>query len=154
MAYFPMFVNIANKKAYVIGGGAVAKRKANVLMEFGADVTIIARELKFKFNCSVIEDTYKDEYIADAFIVVAATDDRNVNRQISQYCIRNGIYVNVADSREESTFIFGANAVDENIVIGVSTSGESPSLAKKIRDRIQECYDRDKNRNTKKQIST
>ena len=130
MAYFPMFVNIENKKAYVIGGGAVAKRKADVLVKFGADVTIIAREIKFSSEHNVIKDIYKDEYIADAFIVVAATDDRNVNRHISQYCIKNGIYVNVADSKADSTFIFGANAVDENIVISVSTSGEVLPLPK------------------------
>lgn len=150
MAYFPMFVNIENKKAYVIGGGRVAQRKAKALMKFGADVTVIAREVKCKFECRVIEDIYKEEYIADAFIVAAATDDRNVNKKISGFCRKNGIFVNVADSREESTFIFGANIIDENIVIGVSTSGENPSLAKNIRDNIREYYDRDKNRNQKK----
>ncbi len=150
MAYFPMFINIENKKAYVIGGGRVALRKAEVLMKFGADVTVIAKEIKHRFDCRVIEDIYREEYIKDAFIVVAATDDRNVNKEISRYCRENGIYVNTADSRDESTFIFGANAVDDNIVISVSTSGEDPSLAKKIRDDIQVYYDRDKNRNKKK----
>ena len=150
MAYFPMFINIENKKAYVIGGGKVALRKAEVLMKFGADVTVIAKEIKYRFDCRVIEDIYREEYIKDAFIVAAATDDRNVNKEISRYCRENGIYVNIADSRDESAFIFGANAVDDNIVISVSTSGEDPSLAKKIRDDIQVYYDRDKNRNKKK----
>ncbi len=150
MAYFPMFVNIENKRVYVIGGGSVAERKAKALMDFGADVTVIAEKIKGKFDCAVIEDKYRDEYIADAFMVIAATDDRAVNKSISQYCRKNGIYVNTADSRSESTFTFGAIMRDENIVIGVSTSGENPSLAKKLRDDIRREYDGNKNRNEKK----
>ena len=154
MAYFPMFVNIENKKVYVIGGGKVAKRKADALLRFGADVTVIAKEVKYKFHCKVMEDAYRDELIADAFMVVAATDDRDVNKKISKFCAKNNIYVNVADSRDESTFIFGASAVDGNRVISVSTSGEDPALAKKLRNEIREHYDRNKDRNEKKQIGS
>ncbi len=151
MAYFPMFVNIENKKVYVIGGGKVAKRKVKVLKDFGADVTIVAKETRFKFDCNVIIDEYRHDHIKDAFMVVAATDDREVNKNISEYCKNKGIYVNVADSKDESTFIFGAVMIDDDNVIGVSTSGKDPSLAKEIRDNIGRAYDRDKNRNQKKQ---
>lgn len=71
-------------------------------------------------------------------LVVAATDDRQVNSGISAYCHKAGIPVNVADCREECTFYFPAYCKDGDTVFGISTSGRSPSLAKHLREKAEE----------------
>lgn len=138
MPYFPMFVNIKNKKCLVIGGGRVAKRKADTLLDFGAHVTVIAAEILYDFNgCSVIEKKFEVSDInGDYFITVAATDKRTVNKQIADICYSKGINVNVADSSDESDFIFGASFRKENMVISVNSGENNPSKSKKVKNDI------------------
>ena len=82
MAYFPMFVQLKNKKCLVIGGGKVALRKVQVLKDFEADVTVIAPEMIEQIRqidkIRRIFRTFKEEDFKEADLVVAATDDQNV----------------------------------------------------------------------------
>ena len=71
MAYFPVNINIENKKCFVIGGGTVAKRKANMLLDFGADVTVVAEELKQDFEgCKVLKKPFEYDDIKSAFFAL------------------------------------------------------------------------------------
>lgn len=160
MAYFPMFISIEGKPCLVVGGGRVALRKARGLIDFGAKVTMVAEtvceqaseEAAVKNSSSEANGLHNSESIRICLrsfrksdlheqkwaLVVAATDDRRVNSAISAYCHKAGIPVNVADCREECTFYFPAYCKEGDTVLGISTSGKSPSMAKHLREMAEE----------------
>ena len=135
MAYFPVNINIENKKCFVIGGGTVAKRKANMLLDFGADVTVVAEELKQDFEgCKVLKKPFEYDDIKSAFFVVASTDNKKLNSEIAQYCRENNIYVNSVTNADDCTFTLSSYIRQGDVVISVNTSGKSPALSKYLRE--------------------
>ena len=143
MPYFPMFVNIEKSLCVVVGGGKVALRKTKVLLDFNAIVTVVSPECSLEFEklsraypLRIIRSPYKREFIKDAFIVIAATDKREVNRRVLLHCREEGIHVNIADKREECSFYFPSIVRRENLVIGISTSGRYPLLSKYLKEKI------------------
>ena len=96
--YFPMFINIADKKILVAGGGTIALRRIRTLLKFGADIHVIAPELCEELTQLEEEGKIKAEHreyrtgdIRGAQIVLAATDDHEVNRKIWEECRAAGI---------------------------------------------------------------
>ncbi|MCD8159155.1 MAG: hydroxymethylbilane synthase [Clostridiales bacterium] len=143
MAYFPMFIDINDKTCVVIGGGNVAKRKAETLISFGARVKVVAAEIKCSFEgCEVIQKKFDGNDIENAFIVIAATNDRYVNREIGGLCRSRGIFVNIADSAKESSFIFGASIKRDNLVISVNSGENNPKRSKRLKEEISEFMDK------------
>ena len=135
MAYFPVNINIENKKCFVIGGGTVAKRKVNMLLDFGADVTVVAEELKQDFEgCNVLKKPFEYDDIKSAFFVVASTDNKKLNSEIAQYCRENNIYVNSVTNADDCTFTLSSYIKQGDVVISVNTSGKSPALSKYLRE--------------------
>lgn len=121
---FPLFVNLAGEKAVVVGGGAVACRRAEVLSRFGAEVTVIAPRCKNPPQGIQWEGRpYAPGDLAGAALAVAATDDRAVNRAVGEEAKAQGIPVSVADCPEECTFFFPAVCTGENLVAGVIGRG-------------------------------
>lgn len=118
---FPLFVDLSGKQAVLIGGGAVSARRAEVLLRFGAAVMVIAPELKASFPDGVIylSRPYAPGDLQEAFLAVAATDDRAVNRTVGEEARRRGIPVSVADCPEECTFFFPAVCEGETLIAGV-----------------------------------
>ncbi|WP_410070079.1 precorrin-2 dehydrogenase/sirohydrochlorin ferrochelatase family protein, partial [Anaerostipes sp.] len=110
MAYFPMFVQLKNKKCLVIGGGRIALRKIEVLKDFEADVTVIAPEMIPQIRqidkIRRIFRTFMEEDFKEAELVVAATNDPKVNSEISKICMQRKIPVNAVDQKEDCSFIF------------------------------------------------
>ena len=122
---FPLFVNLAGEKAVVVGGGAVACRRAEVLSRFGAEVTVIAPRCKNPPQGIQWEGRpYAPGDLAGAALAVAATDDRAVNRAVGEEAKVQGIPVSVADCPEECTFFFPAVCTGENLVAGVIGRGD------------------------------
>lgn len=141
MAYFPMFVSLENKKCIIIGGGKVAKRKAETLLSYGGNVTVIAPEIKYDFKgCRVIEREVCDDDIKDCFMVIAATDKREVNERISRLCKERGISINRADSSDGS-FIFGASFKRGNMTVAVNSGEGNPSKSKEVKNKIMSYVD-------------
>ena len=147
MAYFPIYIDLKDKKCVVVGGGRIALRKIELLHQFGAKITVIA-----PFICDDIYNNYLDDNsihitlinrdfldsdICDAEIVVAATDDEKLNSHISDLCKKRNLPVNVVDVKEECTFIFPAMIKKGELVISISTGGSSPAMASKIRENIE-----------------
>lgn len=126
MAYFPFFMNLKGQCCLVIGNGAVARRKAESLRLFEAEV------------CIFLEGEWEEEMLTEAFLVVAATNRRSINHQIAKICREHHILVNVADSKEESTFLFPAVIKRDSVTIGISTEGSSPLIASELRQTIEE----------------
>lgn len=142
MAYFPFFINVKNKKCCIIGGGNVAYRKIEALLEFESDITVISpfvcdEILRLKDSLHIMFREYLEQDIEDAFFVIAATDDARVNSDISKACMRRNILVNVVDELEECSFLFPAYVKKGDISIGVTTSGKSPVMAGRIKKMIQ-----------------
>ncbi|NCB63691.1 MAG: NAD(P)-dependent oxidoreductase [Clostridia bacterium] len=127
---FPLFVDLQEKKAVVVGGGVIACRRIGVLLRFGADVTVIAPELKESFEGITWEKRpYVPGDLTGAFLAVAATDDRLVNRTVGEEAKGLGVPVSVADCRAECTFYFPAVCVGENVVAGLVSEGGDHALA-------------------------
>ena len=132
MAYFPLFINIKNKPCLVAGGGKVAMRKARVLLDFGAQVFVIApvieKGIKRMKEITVMEREFLLEDIDDKTLVVAATDDAAENHRIAELCKERGILVNAVDRIEDCSFIFPAYVKQKDVVAAFSSSGKSPVL--------------------------
>ena len=138
MAYFPMFVSLENRACLIVGGGRVASRKCRGLLAFGAEVTMVAEWFAETKDGAMQEPGLNrirrrvreaDLAAQDWALVIAATNDRQVNQQVAAYCRKQGIPVNVADCREECDFFFPAYCVEGAVVAGIGTSGISPKMA-------------------------
>ena len=153
MAYFPFFVDIEKQKCLIAGGGIVALRKVEVLLPYGPAITVVSpefapelRELAEQSGVLLKERDFRMEDLNGADFVVAATDDPVLNRQISLTCRENRIPVNVVDVKDECSFIFPSIVREDDVVIGISSGGKSPTvtqdLKQKIRGVIPEGYGR------------
>ncbi len=159
MAYFPMYIDLEGKPCTVVGGGTIAAGKARWLLEFGASVTIVAPEVTgelamwaeagritlFGERVQVQGEPGQGcmakplrELLERSVLVVAATDDAAVNVCVSRFCGERHIPVNVADERELCSFYFPAIVKRGDVVVAVSTGGESPALAAHLRRELEE----------------
>ena len=145
--FFPLFVDISGKKVLIIGGGSVAERRIKVLIGFGAEITVISPTVTHNIEHEALLGTieffkreYKEGDVTDfmPYLVIAATDIRQVNRDVTEEAKRSNIYVSVADCPEECTFYFPAIAESGEYIAGlVSKNGNHHGVretAKKIRE--------------------
>ena len=144
VAYYPVSLKIAGRKCVVAGGGEVALRKVKALLEHGADVEVISPDLCPEMvrlgesgEISVHNHAYEMGNLAGAFLAIAATDDAETNRQVTVEARNKAILVNVVDDAENSDFIVPSYLSRDSLTIAVSTSGQSPALARKIRTRLE-----------------
>jgi precorrin-2 dehydrogenase/sirohydrochlorin ferrochelatase len=144
MKYYPVHLDIKNRNCLVVGGGAVGTRKVNTLLMCGARVTVVSldptpRLKKMVAERSVIlrERAYRSADLKGMFLVIGATDDEKLNRQISKDAEQIGILCNIADRPEACNFILPSIVQRGDLVITISTSGQSPALAKHIRRKME-----------------
>ena len=141
MAYFPLFLDLSGKTALVVGGGPVAARKARVLLDYGPRVLVCAPrfvpELEQLSGAELLRQPFVPELLEGVSLAVAATDDRMLNRTVAQLCRKHAIPVNVADSREDSTFLFPAVVRRGRLSVGISTGGASPAAAAYVRRTLE-----------------
>lgn len=139
--YFPLFINIKDRKAVVIGGGKIASRRIRTLLQFGCDITVIAPKLNEELQAAQlrwIQRSYKSGDCEGACLVTTATDKRAVNHAVAEECRKKHIPVSVADSKEESSFYFPGIIKKEPLVIGVTASGRDHRLAAKTVKALKE----------------
>lgn len=129
-SHFPLFIDIKNKKAVIIGAGKIAARRAKSLLKFGANVFVIApvicdeiTKMADDEKLKVVCREYKSRDLDGAVLAVAATNDRAVNKMVADSAKLNGIPISVSDRREESTFYFPAIFEGSGVVGGVISSG-------------------------------
>ena len=143
---FPVFISLDGKRVLVVGGGRVAVRRTRVLLDFGVLVTIVAPDISPDMRKLLGRVTWRQERYSGLeqgyALVIAATDHRNVNRQVGLDAEKLGIHVSVADQKEESTFWFPAIVHAGGLVAGlVSHSGDHDAVkrsAQKIRKSLEE----------------
>jgi len=142
---YPVTLNLSGKFCTVVGGGTVALRKVQSLLAEGAEVTVISPSLipeleALKKQFVWMQRAYQDGLLDGSFLVIAATDSREVNHQISLWCQENQMLVNVVDSREESSFTVNAAVRRGDLLIGISTNGISPAISKMIREELEQQF--------------
>jgi len=145
--YCPISLNIQGKKCLVVGGGEVALRKAQMLVEHGANVEVVSPIFCPQLNQLVKDGTiqatrrnYETEDLNDAFLAVAATNDIKTNEKVATEARKIGILVNVVDKPDISDFIVPSYFRRGDIIVAVSTSGRSPALARKIRGELERDF--------------
>lgn len=147
MAYFPMFINIENQNCLVVGGGTVAFRKVQVLLDFKAAVTVIAPEVQEKLkrnlgnHITIYERKFVPEDLRDMTLVVAATDDKEQNHRIAELAKKACIPVNAVDQIEDCSFIFPSYIKKQNVVGAFSSAGNSPVITQYLKEEMREVLD-------------
>jgi len=144
MNTFPLFFKLEDRKVLIVGGGDVALRKADLLSRAGACITVLAPTIMAEIQAllsdskhQLIYENYHKTYMTGARVIIAATDDETLNHQIHADATEINIPVNVVDTPPLCDFIFPA-IVDRNpIVIGISSNGKAPVLARLLRARLE-----------------
>lgn len=138
-AYFPMFVSLAGKKVLIVGGGRVAARRVETLLEFSCDITVVAPQAEERIvrwqeegRLTWEQRIFHPEDVNGAFFVIAAADDRTVNDSVAACCREEQIIVNHAGDKAQCDFYFPGIVKKEQVVIGVTASGSDHGLVKKI----------------------
>jgi len=144
MNFLPVFLDLKNRSCAVIGGGEVASRKLTLLLEAGAQVTVYAptagetvRRWAADGKVRHVAQEFRPEMLDGCALVIAATDDKSVNRQVSDAAKARNIPVNVVDQPDLCTFIMPSIIDRSPVIVAVSTGGSSPVLARLIRARLE-----------------
>lgn len=147
MRYYPAYLDIQKRKCLVVGGGPVATRKVKMLLKCGASVTVISpvvsQQLKNLADSGAITlhgRSYRSADLAGIFLVIGATDDEKLNRQISKDANRLNLLCNIADRPQDCNFILPSIVRRGDLTISISTSGKSPALAKKLRKSLEDQF--------------
>jgi precorrin-2 dehydrogenase/sirohydrochlorin ferrochelatase len=145
--YYPVSLDMTDKRCVIIGGGAVAERKAERLIECNAQVVVVSRSLtpaledrKKENAIEHIDADYEKKTLRGAFMVIGATDRDDVNAQVSQDARSLGMLVNIVDDPDRCNFILPSLLQQGDLSIAVSTGGKSPALARKIKEDLQKQY--------------
>ncbi|HEX4999355.1 MAG TPA: bifunctional precorrin-2 dehydrogenase/sirohydrochlorin ferrochelatase [Terriglobia bacterium] len=142
--YYPVFINLQGRSTLVVGGGAVAERKVETLVEAGARVTVVAPEATPRLlewsaagTVTLKLKPFEDSDVDGHWLVVAATDDPATQQAAHASGARRHVLVNVVDQPDLCDFIVPSIARRGDVVVAVSTSGQSPALAAALRARIE-----------------
>lgn len=143
--YFPIFINLANKKALVIGGGAIAWRKILNLLDFDINTVCLSpvfkdeiKQLADSRNIELIRREYKENDVKGFDIVFAATNNPEADKKIRSDCDKFGILLNVADVPDLCTFIMPAYIKRGKITVAISSGGAAPFYAKHLKKRLDD----------------
>lgn len=144
MEFLPIFIRLQQTECLLIGGGEVAARKTRLLLKAGAQVRIVSptlgHDLQDELTAGRItyqQGTFKPDDLDQCQLVIAATDDMQVNLQVFHHAKERQIPVNVVDQPELCTFIVPSILDRSPLIIAVSTGGASPVLARLVRARLE-----------------
>jgi uroporphyrin-III C-methyltransferase / precorrin-2 dehydrogenase / sirohydrochlorin ferrochelatase len=144
MEHLPIFLSVAGRRCLVVGGGAVAWRRTQQLVAAGARVTVNAPALCSELAGMVTEgrvahvaSTFAPALVRGATLVVAATDDADVNARVYAAGERFGALVNAVDDPAHSHYIVPAVVERDPVVVAISTGGAAPVLARRLRERLE-----------------
>jgi siroheme synthase-like protein len=143
--YYPVYIQLEMQPCVVIGGGKIAEDKVDGLLAAGAHVTVISPDLTPRLlqmtrqrKVTHISRSYQRGDLIGAFVVICATDRREVNQQVWEEASANGQLVNVVDDTPHCNFIAPAILRNGDLTIAISTGGKAPALAVRIKERLQE----------------
>jgi precorrin-2 dehydrogenase/sirohydrochlorin ferrochelatase len=143
--YYPLFLDLKNKKVVVVGGGGVAERKVQGLLSAGArvrlvspDVTRALGEMASNGLIDYVPRSFAPEDLDMAWLVVAATDDTDVQEIVYKEALSKRVFCNVADQPELCSFIVPSVVRRGDLCLSISTGGRSPALAQRLRREFEQ----------------
>lgn len=152
---FPVFLKLEALDTLIVGGGNVALEKLNALLKSspGAKITIVAPAIKEEIktlssalkHIRLIERNFRVRDLQSKDLVLLATDDHDLHLRISTQAKRKRLLVNVADTPDLCDFYLGSVVTKGNIKIGISTNGKSPTIAKRMREYLEDALPEDTN---------
>lgn len=147
MAKYPIFLEMAGRRAVVIGAGPVALRKIQGLAKAGARVTVVAEqvlpeieEILLQLNTKIILSRYHKDFLVSAVLVIASTNVAELNRRIYEDCQELEILCNVADQPELCDFFVPAVVKRGDLQIAIGTEGHCPAYAGHLRQKLEEIF--------------
>ena len=142
--HYPVFLTVEGRRCVVVGGGTIAERKVEGLLDAGAEVTVVApectagvRALADAGEMTLVERVYAPGDLAGAFIAIAATDDSEVNEAVSREAAERNVPLNVVDVTHLCTFIAPSIVRRGPVTLAMSTGGLAPALARKLRESLE-----------------
>lgn len=152
---YPIFLKVHQLNVLLVGGGFVGTEKLAFLLKSSpeAQVTAVSKSFNAEFlelaaqapNVTLIDDAYDPKYLGAKHLVIAATNDKSVNRQIHDDAKERYLLVNVADTPALCDFYLGGIVTKGNVKIAISTNGKSPTTAKRLRQLLEEVIPEDIN---------
>ena len=147
MGKYPIFLEIAARRTVVVGGGAVAVRKAQSLLAAGARLVVVADRISdmmtalcMDSNAELIKSKYSKDYLVGAVLVIAATNNRQLNRKIHKDCQELETLCNVVDEPELCDFFVPAVVKRGDLQIAIGTEGQCPAYAGHIRKKLEKLF--------------
>ncbi len=144
MAYFPVFVDLKERECLVVGGGKVAYRKVVNLLTFEGDVTLVAvdicdelKTLADEKKIRIAERAFRESDCDGKYMVIAATNNKETNREIAGICRKKKILVNAVDQIEDCEFIFPSFIKEGDVVAAFSSSGKSPVVTQYLKENMK-----------------
>lgn len=140
---YPIILDLANKKIAVVGGGKIAARKINSLLAIKVSPTVISPKLENSIPLEQIhwiQDYYQRKYVMTMDLIIACTNNLQVNRQIVQEATACQL-VNDTSEKNYSNFYNMATITQNDLLIGLSTIGKSPAKVKKIKKMLEKWLD-------------
>ncbi|OCG20365.1 MULTISPECIES: siroheme synthase CysG [unclassified Gilliamella] len=144
MDYFPLFCKLENRDCLLVGGGEVAERKARLLLEAGARLTVNAQTFNEQFMCwheqkqlALVQGEFDAELLDNKWLVIAATDCQETNQKVSIEAEKRCIFCNVVDAPKAASFIMPSIIDRSPIMVAVSSEGHAPVLARLLREKLE-----------------
>jgi len=144
MDFLPIFLNIKNRTCLVVGGGEIATRKIMLLLQAGAKVLVVSPELSTALNeyfaqgkIKYCAEYFHPKHLDNITLVISATNDHVINQLVSETACRQQIPVNVVDNPDLCTFIMPSIVDRSPLLIAISSSGQSPVLARLLRAQLE-----------------
>jgi len=148
--YYPMMMNLSQRRCLVIGGGAVAERKVASLLDAGGLVILVSPNVTPRLAAMATTELihhlprrYRRGDLRGAFLCVVATNDRRLQKQIWKEAKEQGVLANIADSTEACDFLVPSYFRRGDLLVSISTAGKSPALAKRIRRDLEGRFGRE-----------
>ncbi len=145
MRHFPMFADLRGRRVLVAGGGEIAERKVRLLLEAGAEVTVVAPQfnawLASHAELRRLEQRFDASLLTGHVLAIAATDDPTVNAEVAAAAAGRGLFVNVVDDAQTSSFIVPAIVDRSPLTVAISSGGTAPVLSRLVREKIETLLD-------------
>lgn len=144
MRFYPVGLDIKNKKVVIVGGGKIAERKARNLLPYKSDISLVSPDLTDELQklaerkkISYFKKKYSTTDIKNAFLVFACTSDGTINRKVFNDAKKQNVSVNVCDKTELCDFIIPAVMKKNGLLITVSSDGKNPKLSRRFKEVIE-----------------
>jgi precorrin-2 dehydrogenase/sirohydrochlorin ferrochelatase len=144
---FPMFLKLEGRRCLVVGAGKIGEPKIGGLLETGARIRVVSldaspavREWARAGKLELELRAFTDDDLAGAFLAIVATNSRTLNERVYHAAQRRGVLCNVVDVPDLCDFFYPAVVRRGDLQIAVSTNGQSPSLAQKIRQQLEKQF--------------